>query len=84
MYCDNHNHSQHLSWWCIILISTDAFKKMPWKLAKASEIPLYGRGHPTPNRYNDILPTAATRVQLKVLGSDKSTEYINANWVRGT
>jgi len=67
----------------VAALDTNAFKKMPWKLAKASEIPLYGRGHPTPNRYNDILPTAATRVQLKVLGSDKSTEYINANWVRG-
>ena len=29
------------------------------KLEKAMNIPEYGRGQPSPNRYNDILPTEA-------------------------
>jgi len=64
-------------------LDQDAFKQMPWKLATAKDVPLYGRGHPTPNRYKDILPTAASRYKLKVLGNEPSTEYINANWVKG-
>lgn len=35
------------------------------------------------NRYMDILPNPATRVPLPLIDNDPTTEYINANWVRG-
>ena len=34
-------------------------------------------------RYWDILPNGITRVKLKVENDDQSTDYVNANWVRG-
>jgi protein tyrosine phosphatase len=33
------------------------------------------------NRYNDILPTPATRVRLQQYGSSPETTYINANYI---
>eukprot|EP00045_Choanoeca_perplexa_P009530 m.92197 g.92197 ORF g.92197 m.92197 type:complete len:611 (+) comp14939_c0_seq1:186-2018(+) len=33
------------------------------------------------NRYNDILPTPATRLRLNQYGSDPETTYINANYI---
>ena len=56
---------------------------LAWKLPTSADIPPFGRGHPSPNRYKDILPTPSTRYHLKKLGGDNATTYINANWVKG-
>lgn len=69
--------------WKIAPMDEGAFKQLPWKLEVPSKLPVYGRAHPTPNRYNDILPTAGTRVKLNVIGGNPATEYINANHVVG-
>jgi len=34
------------------------------------------------NRFRDVTPYDVSRVKLKVLDEDESTDYINANWIR--
>ena len=74
--------ARQTSVWNIAPLAKGAFKSLAWKLASSNELPAYGRGHPSPNRYKDILPTIRTRVQLAQLGGDMATTYINANWVK--
>ena len=69
--------------WEIAPLADGAFAALAWKLPTSADIPPFGRGHPSPNRYKDILPTPSTRYELKELGGDIATTYINANWVKG-
>jgi hypothetical protein len=69
--------------WTVKPLVDGVFKSLDYKLVKPAAIPPWGRGHPEPNRYRDILPTESTRFKLKKLGSEVKTTYINANHVTG-
>eukprot|EP00056_Hartaetosiga_gracilis_P008506 m.121670 g.121670 ORF g.121670 m.121670 type:complete len:2603 (-) comp12926_c0_seq1:157-7965(-) len=58
----------------------DEYDSLSLRLVKKSKIP----PNTAPlNRYMNILPNPRTRVRLEQLGSDKTTSYINANYVHG-
>ena len=63
--------------------SKHSFSKIPLKLTNPRDLPKYAIGHPTPNRYPNILPSNSTRVILSEIGGDPASTYINANHVKG-
>lgn len=58
----------------------DEFKDISMRLVKKNKIPP-GTSHL--NRYMNILPNPRTRFRLQQLGDDKTTSYINANYIHG-
>lgn len=63
-------------------LDEDAFEHLSTRDTLPEELPEFARGR-TRNRYWDILPNPVTRVRLDVQRNDPTTEYINANYVRG-
>ena len=61
-------------------MDVQGFERLEQRKVQADQLPAYARGK-VHNRYNDILPSPATRVRLSVEDGDQSTEYINANFV---
>eukprot|EP00041_Stephanoeca_diplocostata_P035431 m.1248645 g.1248645 ORF g.1248645 m.1248645 type:complete len:953 (+) comp24698_c1_seq2:158-3016(+) len=59
-------------------MDVEAYMKLPLKLPKATDMP---HGVRPLVRYVNILPTIKTRVPLKQIGNDKTTTFINANYV---
>ncbi|EGD75941.1 serine/threonine protein kinase [Salpingoeca rosetta] len=58
----------------------EEFKHISMRLVKKNKIP---PGTSQLNRYMNILPNPRTRVRLQQLGEDKTTTYINANYIHG-
>lgn len=58
----------------------DEFKDIPMITARVDEVP---KGCEEKNRYANVVPLNETRVLLKQLNSDETTEYINANYIKG-
>lgn len=58
----------------------EEYKKIPMTVAKLEDLP---PGADVKNRYANVIPFPETRVQLSEKSEDPSTEYINANYVRG-
>ncbi|XP_071051509.1 tyrosine-protein phosphatase 3 [Onthophagus taurus] len=56
------------------------FETIPQVQAKTSELP---EGCEVKNRYANVIPLPETRVFLKTLESDPTSDYINANYVTG-
>lgn len=59
-----------------------AFETLDTNDTLPEELPAFARGRKL-NRYWDILPNPVTRVRLDVQNNEPSTEYINANYIRG-
>ena len=59
-----------------------AFEALDTNDTLPEELPAFARGRKM-NRYWDILPNPVTRVRLDVINNEPSTEYINANYIRG-
>ncbi|CAH1637161.1 unnamed protein product [Spodoptera littoralis] len=59
---------------------TAEFSEIPSVTVRPDEVP---PGCEDKNRYSNVLPLPETRVPLKRLGNDPTTEYINANFVTG-
>lgn len=57
---------------------TAEFAEIPSVTVRPDEVP---PGCEDKNRYSNVLPLPETRVPLKRLGNDPTTEYINANFV---
>lgn len=57
---------------------TAEFSEIPSVTVRPDEVP---PGCEDKNRYSNVLPLPETRVPLKRLGNDPTTEYINANFV---
>lgn len=55
------------------------FNEIPTITARADEVP---PGCESKNRYSNVIPLPETRVMLKQISGDESSEYINANYVR--
>ncbi|CAH0758270.1 unnamed protein product [Diatraea saccharalis] len=56
------------------------FAEIPSVTVRPDEVP---PGCEDKNRYSNVLPLPETRVPLKRIGNDPTTEYINANYVTG-
>ncbi|KAI6649727.1 Tyrosine-protein phosphatase non-receptor type 7-like [Oopsacas minuta] len=56
------------------------FRKLPPNHVDPSEIP---PGAEKKNRFSNVLPCLRTRVPLGIQGSDPSSDYINASFVKG-
>ncbi|XP_075979854.1 uncharacterized protein LOC142979011 [Anticarsia gemmatalis] len=56
------------------------FAEIPSVTVRPDEVP---PGCEDKNRYSNVLPLPETRVPLKRIGNDPTTEYINANFVTG-
>lgn len=54
------------------------FSEIPSVTVRPEEVP---PGCEDKNRYSNVLPLPETRVPLKCIGNDPTTEYINANFV---
>ncbi|XP_045501460.1 receptor-type tyrosine-protein phosphatase zeta [Colias croceus] len=59
---------------------TAEFTEIPTVTVRPEEVP---PGCEDKNRYSNVLPLPETRVPLKRIGGDPTTEYINANYVTG-
>ncbi|XP_052742344.1 mucin-17 [Bicyclus anynana] len=59
---------------------TAEFSEIPSVSVRPDEVP---PGCEDKNRYSNVLPLPETRVPLRRIGSDPTTEYINANYVTG-
>ncbi|CAH4020886.1 serine-rich adhesin for platelets [Pieris brassicae] len=59
---------------------TAEFSEIPTVTVRPEEVP---PGCEDKNRYSNVLPLPETRVPLKRIGNDSTTEYINANYVTG-
>ncbi|XP_034833428.1 uncharacterized protein [Maniola hyperantus] len=59
---------------------TAEFSEIPSVTVRPDEVP---PGCEDKNRYSNVLPLPETRVPLRRLGNDPTTEYINANYVTG-
>lgn len=59
---------------------TAEFAEIPSVSVRPDEVP---PGCEDKNRYSNVLPLPETRVPLLRLGSDPTTEYINANYITG-
>ncbi|XP_021191207.3 mucin-2 [Helicoverpa armigera] len=59
---------------------TAEFSEIPSVTVRPDEVP---PGCEDKNRYSNVLPLPETRVPLKRIGNDPTTEYINANFVTG-
>jgi len=59
------------------------FERLDKRLTVPEQVPPYGQGKVL-NRYWDILPCPRTSVKLRCLNGDQSTQYINANYIRGS
>lgn len=57
---------------------TAEFAEIPTVNVRPEEVP---PGCEDKNRYSNVLPLPETRVPLKRIGNDSTTEYINANYV---
>ncbi|XP_059047988.1 uncharacterized protein LOC131843377 [Achroia grisella] len=56
------------------------FSEIPSVTVRPDEVP---PGCEDKNRYSNVLPLPETRVPLKRIGNDPTTEYINANYITG-
>ncbi|XP_026493519.2 mucin-3B [Vanessa tameamea] len=56
------------------------FAEIPSVTVRPDEVP---PGCEDKNRYSNVLPLPETRVPLKRIGNDPTTEYINANYIMG-
>ncbi|XP_077285782.1 uncharacterized protein LOC143910989 [Arctopsyche grandis] len=56
------------------------FNDIPTITARADEVP---PGCESKNRYSNVIPLPETRVMLTPIGADETSDYINANYVRG-
>ncbi|CAH2087693.1 unnamed protein product [Euphydryas editha] len=56
------------------------FTEIPSVTVRPDEVP---PGCEDKNRYSNVLPLPETRVPLKRIGNDPTTEYINANYIMG-
>lgn len=54
------------------------FTEIPSVTVRPDEVP---PGCEDKNRYSNVLPLPETRVPLKRIGNDPTTEYINANYI---
>lgn len=63
-------------------LDSNRFQRLDYRFVSPNAVPIYGRGAVV-NRYKDILPAKDSRVKLRILNDDPSTEYINANYVSG-
>ncbi|CAH2269407.1 putative GPI-anchored protein pfl2 [Pararge aegeria] len=59
---------------------TAEFSEIPSVSVRPDEVP---PGCEDKNRYSNVLPLPETRVPLRRIGNDLTTEYINANYVTG-
>ncbi|CAK1541993.1 unnamed protein product [Leptosia nina] len=59
---------------------TAEFSEIPSVTVRPEEVP---PGCEDKNRYSNVLPLPETRVPLKRIGNDSTTEYINANYITG-
>ncbi|KAJ0174948.1 hypothetical protein K1T71_009089 [Dendrolimus kikuchii] len=59
---------------------TAEFAEIPSVTVRPEEVP---PGCEDKNRYSNVLPLPETRVPLARIGSDPTTEYINANYITG-
>eukprot|EP00911_Craspedida_sp_UC1_P001020 UC1_evm1s764 len=63
-------------------LDTEAYEALSLRKTRQEELPDHCLGR-TMNRFKDILPNAVTRVRLSIVRGDVSSEYINANYIRG-
>lgn len=63
-------------------LNEEQFEMLDPRATIPEELPAYCRNMDH-NRYWDIMPNGITRVKLTVENDDQSTDYINANYVRG-
>ncbi|XP_038221909.1 flocculation protein FLO11 isoform X2 [Zerene cesonia] len=59
---------------------TAEFSEIPTVTVRPEEVP---PGCEDKNRYSNVLPLPETRVPLRRIGGDPTTEYINANYITG-
>jgi protein tyrosine phosphatase len=59
----------------------DEFKHIPQVTARIDDVP---DNVAEKNRFANVLPLSQTRVMLKRINDDEKSEYINANYVKGT
>lgn len=55
------------------------FNEIPAVTVRADEVP---QGCESKNRYANVVPLPETRVTLKLVSGDETSDYINANFVR--
>lgn len=58
----------------------EEFKRIPMTMPRVDEVP---RGAEGKNRYANVIPVPETRVHLTKKLGDETSDYINANFVRG-